>query len=80
MELVLSVTGEAERALLGGNPPRNSRLETYSDGPEADQNWPTLGGCQGTISSCIGVDLPIPQKPTLATARWWPVWQDNFVT
>jgi hypothetical protein len=28
---------------------------------------PALGGCQGTISSSIGVDLPSPQKPTLAT-------------
>jgi hypothetical protein len=28
---------------------------------------PALGGCQGIISSSIGVDLPIPQKPTLAT-------------
>ena len=34
--------------------------------------------CQGTIFSSIGVDLPIPQKPTLATARWWPVWQGQF--
>jgi len=33
---------------------------------------PALGGCQGTISSSIGVDLPIPQKPTLAMARWRP--------
>jgi hypothetical protein len=24
---------------------------------------PALGGCQATISSSIGVDLPIPQKP-----------------
>jgi len=39
---------------------------------------PALGGCQGTISSSIGVDLPIPQKPTLVTARWWPVWQGQF--
>ena len=31
-----------------------------------------------TLSSSIGVDLPIPQKPpwhTLAPARWWPVWR-----
>jgi hypothetical protein len=76
------VTGEAERALLGGNPPRNSRLETYSDGrePIGTDRFPPLGGCQATISSSIGVDLPIPQKPKLATARWWPVSQDNFVT
>jgi hypothetical protein len=25
---------------------------------------PPLGGCQATISSSIGVDLPIPEKPT----------------
>src|SRR5215472_4808501 len=61
IKLLLSASG----ALLGSNPPpRNSRLETY-------RNWPTLGGCQGVISSSIGVDLPIPQKPTLATARRW---------
>src|SRR5580704_2936048 len=36
---------------------------------------PALGGCQATISSSIGVDLPIPEKPTLATARWWPAWR-----
>jgi hypothetical protein len=40
------------------------------DGPGADRNWPapgTLGGCQATTSLSIGVDLPSPQKPTLAT-------------
>ena len=36
---------------------------------------PALGGCQATISSSIGVDLLIPEKPTLATARWWPAWR-----
>jgi hypothetical protein len=36
---------------------------------------PALGGCQATISLSIGVDLPIPEKPTLATARWWPAWR-----
>src|ERR1700737_198886 len=29
-----------KRALLGSNPPRNSRLETHSDGTGADRNWP----------------------------------------
>ena len=24
---------------------------------------PPLGGCQATVSSSIGVDLPIPEKP-----------------
>jgi len=32
-----------KRALLGSNPPRNSRLETHSDGPGADRNWPAPG-------------------------------------
>jgi hypothetical protein len=32
------------------------------------------------ISASIGVDLLIPQKPTLTTARWSPAWQDDFVT
>ena len=36
---------------------------------------PPVGDCQATISWSIGVDLPIPQKPTLATARWWPTWR-----
>jgi hypothetical protein len=27
-----------KRALLGSNPPRNSRLETHADGPGADRN------------------------------------------
>src|SRR6266849_4295773 len=31
--------GNEERDLLGSNPPRNSRLETHSDGPGADRNW-----------------------------------------
>jgi hypothetical protein len=48
--------------------------------PMGTGRLPALDGCQGTISSSIGVDLPIPQKPTLAKARWWPVWQGNFVT
>jgi hypothetical protein len=39
---------------------------------------PALGGCQAAIPSSIGVDLPIPQKPTLATARWWPAGQEEF--
>ena len=55
-----------KRALLWSNPPRNSRLETHSDGPGADRNWPApgLGGCRATIASSTGVDLLIPQKPT----------------
>jgi hypothetical protein len=37
---------------------------------------PASGGCQATISAKhIGVDLPIPEKPTLAAARWRPVWR-----
>jgi hypothetical protein len=32
-------------------------------------------GCQAIISAIIGVDLPMPEKPTLAAARWWPVWR-----
>jgi hypothetical protein len=43
--------------------------------PIGTGRFPPLGNCQGTISSSIGVDLPIPQKPTLATARCWPVWR-----
>src|SRR5271169_7199663 len=31
--------------------------------------------CQAIISAIIGVDLPMPEKPTLAAARWWPVWR-----
>src|ERR1700732_3979525 len=54
-----------KRALLGSNPPRNSRLETHSDGrePIGTGRLPPLGGWQATISSTIGVDLPIPQNP-----------------
>ena len=36
---------------------------------------PPLGGCRATIFVGIGVDLPIPKKPTLTTARWWPAWR-----
>jgi len=36
---------------------------------------PALGGCHATLLASIGVDLPIPEKPTLAAARWWPVWR-----
>src|ERR1700722_1138770 len=59
-----------KRALLGSNPPRNSRLETHSDGLGADRNWPapTTGHCRATIFAGIGVDLPIPEKTHLATA------------
>ena len=66
------------RALLGSNPSRNSRLETHSDGQGADRNWPAPATRR--LPTNIGVDLPIPQKPTLTTARWSPVWRDNFVT
>src|SRR5215469_14258984 len=40
--LRLSLTGEAEAALLGSNPSRNSRSETHSDKTGADRNWPAL--------------------------------------
>ena len=43
--------------------------------PIATGRLPALGGCRATISSSIAVDLPIPQKPTFATARWWPAWR-----
>ena len=33
-------------------------------GPIGTGRLPPLGGCQATISSSIGVDLPIPQKTT----------------
>ncbi len=57
-----------KRALLGSNPPRNSRLETHSDGGEPTETGrlPPLDGCQTSGSSSIGVDLRIPQKPILA--------------
>jgi hypothetical protein len=59
IELLLSVTGEAEAGSAGSNPPRNSRLETHSDEPgAAERGWlPPLGGCRATISSSIGVAL-----------------------
>ena len=63
IELVSSELAKRKRALLGSNPPRNSRLETHSDEPGADRNWPAPGirRCQATISAKhIGVDLPIP--------------------
>jgi hypothetical protein len=67
-----------KRALLGSNPPRNSRLETHADGPGADRGIGSHCSASRTASSLrIGVDLPIPQKPTLATA---PTVGDNFVT
>jgi len=63
IELVLSVTGEAEAALLGSNPPRNSLLENFTPmdrEPIGTGRLPALGGCEATISASIGVDLPIP--------------------
>jgi hypothetical protein len=41
------------RALLGSSLPRNSRVETHSDGPGADRNQPVfgLGGCRGQYLS-----------------------------
>src|SRR6516162_9263272 len=50
------------RALLGSNPSRNSRLETHSDGQGADRNWPAPATRR--LPTNIGVDLPIPKKPT----------------
>jgi len=47
---------------------------------ETDRNWPTLGGSQGTISSSIGVDLPIPQKTHAGHGAMVADWQGNFVT
>src|SRR5215467_11743739 len=57
-----------KRALLGSNPPRNSRLETHSDGrePIGTGRFPPLDGFPSQQLSSIGVDLPIPEKPTLA--------------
>jgi uncharacterized protein involved in response to NO len=51
--------------MLGSNPPRNSRLETHSDGPGADRNSPAPATRRlpSHPSSSIGVDLPIPEKP-----------------
>ena len=53
-----------KRALLGSNPPRNSRLETHSDRrePIGTGRLPPLVGCRATIFVGIGVDLPIPKK------------------
>jgi hypothetical protein len=34
--------------------------------PIATGRLPALGECRVSISRSIGVDLPIPQKPTLA--------------
>ena len=44
------MTGEAERALLGSNLLKNSRLETHSDAREliGTGRFPLLGGCQAT--------------------------------
>src|SRR5438128_2252416 len=51
IELVSSELAKRKRALLGSNPPRNSRLETHSDEPGADRNWPAPvpRRCQATI-------------------------------
>src|ERR1700719_3525905 len=56
-----------KRALLGSNPPRNSRLETHSDGWEliGTGRLPPPGVAKPPSSQAIGVDLPIPEKPTL---------------
>jgi hypothetical protein len=60
-----------KRALLGSNPPRNSRLETHSDDPGSrpqptgSRNRPDADLALQTI----GVDLPIPQKPIAASVR-----------
>jgi hypothetical protein len=56
-----------KRALLGSNPPRNSRLETHSDGwePIGTGRLPPPGVAKPPSSQAIGVDLPIPEKPTL---------------
>src|SRR5689334_22127634 len=72
IELLCRRPVKRKRALLGSNPPRNSRLETHCDEPGADRT----GSAPATwrlpshhlFSSSIVVDLPIPQKPTLATA------------
>jgi len=37
--------------------------------PIATGRLPALGECRVSISRSIGVDLPIPQKPTLARGR-----------
>ena len=64
-------------ALLGSNPPRNSRLETHPDGPGAGRNWPAPATRRlpSTLSSRIGVDLLIPQKPP--TIPWPGAIVDN---
>jgi hypothetical protein len=55
-------------------------LETHSDEREAigSGRLPAFGDGQANLSSIIGVDLPIPQKPTFATVRRWPTWQVQF--
>jgi hypothetical protein len=64
-----------KRALLGSNPPRNSRLETHADGREPiGTGWlPPLGGRQSQQHLRHRGRSPDPLKPTLAIARWRPV-------
>jgi hypothetical protein len=67
-----------KRALLGSNPPRNSR---FGDSLRWIGSRSELAGSRQSavaeppLLRAIGVDLPIPKKPHLATARRWPAWR-----
>src|SRR5436190_18856737 len=60
-----------KQALLGSNPPRNSRLETHSDGPGADRNWSASGTRRNTGHHLFKHRgrSPDPSKPTSLVVR-----------
>ena len=66
----MSMPVKRKRALLGSNPPRNSRVETHSDGPGVDRQTGAPGLTAAKPKYVIGVDLLIPAKTHYTPAPW----------
>src|SRR6202047_2301649 len=62
-----------KRALLGSNPPRNSRLETHSDGwePIGTGRLPRPGVPKPPSSQAIGAGVPGGERHDMCLADYW---------